>query len=364
MLMVNDLLRHNRNVMSELNSAVTDVLQSGWYVLGEQVKEFEHEFASYCQSKHCISLANGTDALELALRALGIGPGDKVLTVANAGAYATTAILATGATPVYVEIDIDTLLISVDDLRRQIDSRSSAVILTHLYGRVGPVNEVLGLAAEFDIPVVEDCAQAHGAELEGRKVGSFGSLGCFSFYPTKNLGALGDGGAITTNDSALAERVLMLRQYGWRNKYEIALSGGRNSRLDELQAAVLRVKLAYLDAWNHRRFEISQLYVEGIRQSLITLPAISKGNFVGHLFVVRSSKRDELREHLKQNGIMSEVHYPIPDYSQPALASTFSGTSLPVTEQACRLVLTLPCFPEMSDTEVRTVVDALNRWRN
>jgi aminotransferase EvaB len=362
MLMINDLLRHNQNNMGELSVAVTKVLESGWYVLGNQVKEFEHEFASYCQTEHCVSLANGTDALELALRALDVGQGGKVITVANAGAYSTTAILAAGATPVYVDVDADTLLLSIEGLRRLINADTRAIIVTHLYGQAAPVDEVLALAAEYGIPVIEDCAQAHGAMLNGRRLGSFGALGCFSFYPTKNLGALGDGGAITTNDVALAKRVQMLGQYGWQSKYQIALAGGRNSRLDELQAAILRVKLPYLDNWNQRRFEISQLYVTGIRHSLVTLPRITAGSFVGHLFVVRSPRRDALREHLKQNQIMSEVHYPIPDYRQPALAALFPGLSLPVTERICGEILTLPCFPEMNGAEIQRVIDAVNSW--
>jgi dTDP-4-amino-4,6-dideoxygalactose transaminase len=360
--MINDLLRHNQKNMGELSVALTSVLDSGWYVLGNQVKEFEREFASYCQTGHCVSVANGTDALELALRALDVGHGDQVVSVANAGAYSTAAILAVGALPVYVDIDADTLLLSVAHLRPLINDKTTAIIVTHLYGQAAPVDEVLALAAEYGIPVIEDCAQAHGAKINGRRVGSFGALGCFSFYPTKNLGALGDGGAITTNDDALAKRVQMLRQYGWQNKYEITLAGGRNSRLDEMQAAFLRVKLPYLDKWNQQRFEISQLYVAGIRHALVTLPRIVAGSFVGHLFVVRSTQRDGLREHLKHNQIMSEVHYPIPDYRQPAFAALFQGVSLSATEQACGEILTLPCFPEMTDAEVKHVIDVVNGW--
>ncbi len=362
MLMINDLLRHNRRVMSELSAEATKVLESGWYVLGTHVKEFEREFASYCQTDHCITVANGTDALELALHALDVGRGDEVITVANAGAYSTTAIFAVGAMPCYVDIDPATLLLSVEDLRRLVNSKTKAIIVTHLYGQAAPMDEVLALARQHGIPVVEDCAQAHGALAGTRRVGSMGAIGCFSFYPTKNLGALGDGGAVTTNDRALAKRVQMLRQYGWEHKYENALHGGRNSRLDEMQAAFLRVKLPHLDEWNKRRYEISQRYVEGIRNPLVSPPHIAAGSFVGHLLVVRSPRRDALREHLKQNQIMSEVHYPIPDYRQPSFAASFPGLSLAATEQACGEILTLPCFPEMSDAEIQRVVDAVNSW--
>ncbi|MES1981092.1 MAG: DegT/DnrJ/EryC1/StrS family aminotransferase [Pseudomonadota bacterium] len=362
MLMINDLLRHNQSLIGEVSTAAISVLESGWYVLGKQVKEFEQEFAQYCQTEHCISVANGTDALELALRALGLGMGSQVITVANAGAYSTTAILAVGALPVYVDINADTLLLSIEHLRCLINDETKAIVVTHLYGQAAPVHEVLALAAKYDIPVIEDCAQAHGAVLNGRRVGSFGALGCFSFYPTKNLGAAGDGGAITTNDAVLAKRVQMLRQYGWQSKYEIALVGGRNSRMDEMQAAILRVKLPHLDNWNRRRFEISQLYITGIRHPLVTLPHIAADSFVGHLFIIRAEKRDELRDHLKQTQITSEIHYPIPDYRQIAFAALFAGVELPATEHACRVILTLPCFPEMTDVEIQHVIEAVNRW--
>lgn len=362
MLMINDLLRHNQAVMGKLSMQGTSVLNSGWYVLGKQVKEFEREFALYSQTEHCISVANGTDALELALRALNVGQGDKVITVANAGAYSTTAILAVGAMPVYVDVDADTLLLSIEHLRSLISADIKTIVVTHLYGQSAPMDQVLALAAEYAIPLIEDCAQAHGALVNGRRVGSLGAIGCFSFYPTKNLGALGDAGAITTNDAELARRVQMLRQYGWQNKYEITLAGGRNSRLDEMQAALLRIKLPYLDKWNQRRFDISQLYVDGIHHPLVMLPRIAQGSFVGHLFVLRSPQRDGLREHLKQNQIMSEVHYPIPDYRQPAFAALFPCVSLPATERACEEILTLPCFPEMTDAEVQRVIDAVNGW--
>lgn len=362
MLMINDLLRHNQSILNEVSSAAATVMESGWYVLGKQVKEFEREFAEFCQAQHCVTVANGTDALELALRALGVGKGDKIITVANAGAYSTTAILAVGAVPEYVEIDTDSLLLSTEHLRKMLSAETRAIIVTHLYGHAAPVDAALAMANEYGIPIIEDCAQAHGATLNGRRVGSFGALGCFSFYPTKNLGALGDGGAITTNDPALAARAQMLRQYGWKTKYEIAMPGGRNSRLDELQAAILRVKLKYLDKWNLRRYEISQRYVAGIRHPMISLPHIAAGEFVGHLFVARTAKRDELREHLKRCQIVSEVHYPIPDYRQPAFMDLFPGVSLPVTERACREIITLPCFPEMSDAEIELVIDAVNNW--
>jgi dTDP-3-amino-2,3,6-trideoxy-4-keto-D-glucose/dTDP-3-amino-3,4,6-trideoxy-alpha-D-glucose/dTDP-2,6-dideoxy-D-kanosamine transaminase len=363
MLLINDLHRHNLEIMDELKKTTISVLESGWYILGTQVKEFEKEFAAFCQTAHCISVANGTDALELSLRAIGIKQNDTVMTVANAGGYSTAAILGVGAMPRYVEIDHHTLMISVDHLEKMIrDEKPSAVIITHLYGQAAPMDKILSITSQYGIPVIEDCAQAHGATLNGRKVGAMGALGCFSFYPSKNLGALGDAGAIITNDSELDARVRGLRQYGWHNKYEATLSGGRNSRLDELQAAILRLKLTHLDKWNQRRYEISHQYKEGIQHPSITITPMEKGNFVGHLFVIRTPERDKLRQHLKENAIMSEIHYPTPDYLQPTLKDLFAGTSLPVTEKASAEILTLPCFPEMTDDEIHKVIHCVNNW--
>lgn len=362
MLMINDLLRHNRAISTQIHEATKAVIDSGWYVLGSQVKSFESEFAAYCEAGYCATVANGTDALEIALRALGIGSGDVVVNVANAGAYSTTAIFAAGARPEYVDVE-DDMLVSLAGLRELLDrARVSAIIVTHLYGQAVPMREILALAAAREIPVLEDCAQAHGARVEGRRVGSLGAIACFSFYPTKNLGALGDGGAIVTSDERLARRVQALRQYGWQQKYEIGLAGGRNSRLDEMQAAVLRVKLPLLDSWNERRYAIARQYVDGIDHPAVTTPAIAPASYVGHLFVVRCADRDGLREHLKQRDIMSEVHYPVPDHRQPAFSDRLQGISLPTTERLAGEILTLPCFPEMTDHEVAAVIDAVNRW--
>jgi len=362
MLLINNLLRHNADILPQLNQAVTSVLESGWYILGTQVVEFEQEFAKFCGVEHCVAVANGTDALELALRTVGVSQGDRVITVANAGGYSTTAILAVGAVPLYVDVCEDSLLLSLEHLQELIGSDVGAIVVTHLYGQIARIEDVVRLADQYGIPVIEDCAQTLGAMLNDRRAGSFGKVGCFSFYPTKNLGALGDGGAVTTDDPELCKRLQMLRQYGWQSKYEISLTGGRNSRLDELQAAILRVKLPYLDTWNRQRFEIARRYVEGIRHAQITTPRIEEGSFVAHLFVVRTKQREILREYLKQHQIMSEPHYPIPDHLQPATCAQFVNLNLPQTELACREVLTLPCFPEMSDAEVQHVINAVNAW--
>lgn len=360
---INDLARHTQPIQSALGAAIERVLRSGWFVLGPEVKAFEEEFAAYCGVAHCVSLANGTDALELALRALDIGPGKTVLTVANAGMYGTAAILATGALPVYADILPDTLLMDIADLRRLLDQQPvDAIIVTHLYGLLADATEIVRLARAKNIPVIEDCAQAHGAMLCGQKAGSFGDIGCFSFYPTKNLGALGDGGAIVTTRADIAEKVRQLRQYGWISKYHADLAGGRNSRLDEIQAAVLRVMLPMLDQWNERRREIAARYTEKIAHPAIVAPTTHAEEYVAHLYVIQTAKRDSLKQHLAEAGIPSDIHYPVPDYAQASCHHLFDGTDKPATSLACAEVLTLPCFPEMSDNETDMVIDRVNSW--
>ena len=360
---INDLTRHTQPIQTALSAAIERVLYSGWFVLGPEVKAFEEEFANYCGTAHCISLANGTDALELALRALDAGPGKTVLTVANAGMYGTAAILATGALPAYADILPDTLLMDVADFQRMLNRQQvDAVIATHLYGLLTDVPEIVRLAHACKIPVIEDCAQAHGAMLQGRKAGSFGDIGCFSFYPTKNLGALGDGGAVVTSRADLAEKIRSLRQYGWSSKYHAELAGGRNSRLDEMQAAVLRVMLPMLDRWNGRRREIAARYTRKIAHPSVITPAIHAEEYVAHLYVIRTARRDSLKQHLAKAGIPSDIHYPVPDYAQASCRHLFEGVDRPVTSQACAEALTLPCFPEMSDDETDMVIDCINSW--
>lgn len=360
---INDLHRHTQPIQAELNTAAARVMNSGWFVLGPEVSAFEREFADYCGTAHCVSLANGTDALELALRALGIVAGNTVLTVANAGMYSSTAILACGAIPLYADVSPDTLLLDVAELTRLLEhNRVDAIIVTHLYGLLADVEQIVQLARSRNIPVVEDCAQAHGAARGNRKAGSFGDIACFSFYPTKNLGALGDGGAITTSSPNLAERVRQLRQYGWGSKYNATLAGGRNSRLDEIQAALLRVKLPLLDGWNARRRDIATRYSAGISNPKVAAQKIHGGEYVAHLYVIRCTEREQLRQHLAAIGIPSDVHYPLPDYLQAAYRHLFPGIHLQNTECACAEVLTLPCFPELSDAETDAIIARINSW--
>ena len=362
MIPLMDLRRLHEPCAEEMRKALGDVLDSGAFVLGHECARFETAFAAWCGARHCVGVANGTDAIEIALRALGIGASDAVATVANAGGYATTAIIACGATPVYVDVDNVTCNIDVAALAAAIAEGVRAVVLTHLYGRLATPAAVAKLCAAAGIHLIEDCAQAHGAKLGGRRAGTFGVTGCFSFYPTKNLGALGDGGAIVTDDAGVADKVRRLRQYGWQAKYQSTDAGGRNSRLDELQAAVLSLKLPYVDAQNARRRAIATRYTERISNPAIDVPMRDGEADVVHLFVVRSRHRDVLAAHLRREGVQTDVHYPLPDHRQPVFGARFATTKLPVTERLANEVLTLPCHPAMTDDEVSHVIAACSAF--
>jgi dTDP-3-amino-2,3,6-trideoxy-4-keto-D-glucose/dTDP-3-amino-3,4,6-trideoxy-alpha-D-glucose/dTDP-2,6-dideoxy-D-kanosamine transaminase len=347
LLLVNDIRRQNGAIRHEIDMAIGRVLDRGWYILGPEVRAFEEEWAAYCGAAYCVTVGNGTDALELALRALGIGADKRVATVANAGMYGTTAILRAGATPEFVDVEPDSMVIPTMVMPTMLmppnaAGSADAVIVTHLYGHVA--------TPPPGVHVVEDCAQAHGKKLQGHAA-------CFSFYPTKNLGALGDGGAIVTNDESYAAELRALRQYGWTSKYNSARPGGRNSRMDELQAAILRAKLPYLNEWNRRRAEIASRYDTGLG---VTTP---DGSF-NHLYVLRSRDRQRMRDHLAERQIATDVHYPIPDHRQPSVAEAITAAvSLPVTERLCEEVFTLPLFPEMTDADVDRVIEAVLETR-
>lgn len=363
MIALNDLARHNAPLRAELDAAIARVADRGWYILGPEVEAFEREFAAYCGTGECVAVANGTDALELALRALGLGPGDEVAAAANAGMYATAAIRAAGAAPVFADVDASTLLMDPAALASAFTLRTRAAIVTHLYGRLADVGGLAGIARQRGVALIEDCAQAHGAQAQGAKAGSFGALGCFSFYPTKNLGALGDAGAVVTSDGALAARVRALRTYGWGAKYHCTMEGGMNSRMDEVQAAVLRAKLSRLDGWNLRRRAIAARYAGTIAHPAIVAPPVAvPGADVVHLYVVRTRERESLRAHLADAGVATDVHYPVPDHLQPG-GRVSPSPRLPNTERACAEVLSLPCYPELTDAEVDEVAAACNRWR-
>jgi dTDP-4-amino-4,6-dideoxygalactose transaminase len=346
----NDLQRIEPSLEAELTRRTSEVIHSGHYIFGPQSKTFETRFAKYSDCAQCVSLNSGTDALELGLRAIGIGPGDKVITVGNAGPYGSCAIHQIGAQPVFVDIEPTTLNISLEALESALAGDVQAAIITHLYGSPVDLEQVRRVMESRGIPWVEDCAQAHGARWRGQKVGSFATVGCFSFYPTKNLGACGDAGACVTNCEKTAKRLRALRQYGWGKKYHIIEKGGRNSRMDEIQAAVLLAKLDHLDTWNLRRQEISAIYRERLSElHQLRLPQQAEGS-VSHLFVVAHPKREELRLHLAERGVTAAIHYPVPDPG---------SESLPQTKRACAQVLSLPCFPALEDREVVYICDQM-----
>lgn len=363
MIPFNALDRSDPALLAACAAALDRVLRSGWYVLGPEVQSFEAAFAEFCRVEHCIGVASGSDALELALRALGVGPGQRVGLVANAAAYGSLAVRAVGAEPVYLDVEPGTLNLAPAALVARIDGLA-AVIVTHLYGRLAAIEEIVAVARAHGVAVIEDCAQAHGAERGGIRAGGFGDLGCFSFYPTKNLGAVGDGGAIVTRRADLAQVLRELRTYGWTEKYCIRRPGGRNCRLDALQAAVLGAKLPYWASEQTRRRALAEQYLQRLRRDHPRWRVLPRGadDDVLHLFVIQSPERERLRAHLRARGIGHDVHYPIPDHRQPIWAAEFAGLTLPVTERACAEVLSLPLFPGLTEAEVDTVCQVLNDY--
>ncbi|MBA4384894.1 MAG: erythromycin biosynthesis sensory transduction protein eryC1 [Anaerolinea sp.] len=349
---------------TEIDAAIARVLDGGWYILGEEVKRFETEFAAYIGVGHGIGVGSGTEALHISLAACGIGPGDEVITVSHTAVATVAAIELCGATPVLVDIEPAYYTLDPTKLEVAIGPRTKAVIPVHLYGQPADLAPILEIARRRSLRVIEDCAQAHGAIYQGRRVGTWGDLACFSFYPTKNLGALGDGGMIVTNDTALAERARLLREYGWVNRYVSHLPG-LNSRLDEVQAAVLRAKLHYLDADNTARARLAATYDKGLaRTGLVTPNRRSDATHAFHLYVVRSAERDELQTFLQARHVGTLVHYPVPVHLQPAYQGRLRGSNdLPETEQAARQVLSLPMYPELIESELQTVVATIQSFQ-
>ena len=347
----------------EIDTAIRHVLESGSYILGNEVKRFEAEFASFVGVSSAVSVANGTEALTLALKACEIGPGDEVITASHTAVATVSAIEQAGATPVLVDIEANFFTIDVAKVERAISPRTKAVIPVHLYGQPAKIDEIVELGRARGIRVVEDCAQAHGALFDGKRVGSFGDAGCFSFFPTKNLGALGDGGIVVTRDERIAERVRSLREYGWETRFESKVPG-INSRLDELQAAILRVKLPYLDEDNDMRRSIADKYRLGLEGTKPILPAVRPDvTHVYHQFVIRVPGRDELLQHLKHRGIAPGIHYPFAVHEQPAYRrSDVRLGDLTVTEEVVPEILSLPMYPELEEKDVRKVVDAVKEF--
>ena len=359
-----DLKKINERFRGEMDAATKRVLDSGWYLLGKECEAFEQEFAAYCGVKHAIGCANGLDALKLVIKAMGIGPGDEVIAPANTYIASLIAISANGATPVLVEPDIRNYLIDPAKIEEKITSRTKAIMVVHLYGRACEMGAISAIAKRHGLKVIEDCAQAHGATFGGKRVGNLGDAAGFSFYPGKNLGCLGDGGAVTTNDDELAKKVRALRNYGSDVKYHFPYRG-TNSRLDEIQAAWLRVKLPHLDADNARRAEIAARYCREIANPVITLPMAADGSRqlsnVWHVFPVRVEKRDAFQAYLTEKGIQTVIHYPIPPHRQPAYTE-WHGLDFPITEKIHETIISLPISPVMTDAEVAEVVAAVNRF--
>jgi len=344
----------------EIEAAVINVLRSNRYILGEEVEALEREFADYIGTHSSIGVANGTDALELAIRALDIGPDDEVITVSHTAVATVAAIEAAGATPVLVDVDPVFYTLNSAQLQEVLSPKTKAVIAVHLYGQAADLDAICQFCIENKLYLIEDVSQAHGANWKGKRLGSIGHIACFSCYPTKNLGAIGDAGLITTNDPVVGNKVRMLREYGWQKRY-ISDFVGRNSRLDELQAAILRIKLRYLDADNGKRQQLAARYSGELAGQALQLPQIrANAEHVFHLYVIRTAHRHALIEQLKTHDIQAAIHYPMPVHLQPAYKNRIrTATDMSVTEKLAEEVLSLPLYPELSSTNIARVIDTV-----
>lgn len=355
-----DLRRQHSRLRAEIEEAVRSVLDGPRLILGPQVAMFEEEFAAFIGVPFAVGVASGTDAIELALLACGVGPGDEVVTVANAGAPTICAIEAAGATPVLADVDPRSLTLDPAAAEACITGRTRVLLPVHLYGQCADLAELRAVAGRHGLRVIEDCAQAHGATFDDRRAGSFGDAGCFSFYPTKNLGAVGDGGMIVTDDPVLAAAIRELRMYGESTPRHSTRGRGRNSRLDELQASILRVKLPHLATWNARRREIARAYSENLIALPLELPYEAERRMhVYHLYAMRTQHRDRLRARLWARGIATLVHYERPVHHHDAFRQSLGQSSLPVTERASAEIVSLPLYPELTDDEVSLVIEAV-----
>jgi dTDP-4-amino-4,6-dideoxygalactose transaminase len=356
-----DLTAQFQPIKSELMGAIEDVLDSMHLFLGPRTQAFEEEFAAYCQTQFAIGVGNGTDALQLALRAAEVGYGDEVITVAHTFFATTEAIVLVGAKPVYVDIDPATSLMDVTQIEAVITSRTKAIIPVHLYGQMADMDPIMAVAQRHNLVVIEDAAEAHGAEYRGRRAGSIGHLGCFSFYYSKNLGAYGEAGAVLTSDPQLASRVRMLRDHGSEARYQHSRIG-TNSRIDELQSAILSVKLRYLDQWNTLRCQHAATYAELLAGARVGLPVMAADrNHVYYVFVIRSAERDALQGELTRRGIGTGVHFPVPTHLQPAARDLgYAEGDLPETERAAREVLSIPMYPELTSQQLEYVAGAIH----
>jgi len=354
-----DLKREYAKIREEIQNAIQRVLEKQRFIFGEELERFEREFSSYITAKYGIGVDSGSDALYIAVKGLGIGKGDEVITVSHTFISTANAITRNGAKPIFVDIDPETYTIDVAQIEKKITERTRAIIPVHLYGHPSDMDPIVDIAKEHNLFVVEDACQSHGAEYKRKKVGSIGYLGCFSFYPSKNLGAYGDAGIIVTNNEEFAGRFRMMRNHGQcrKNYHEFI---GLNSKFDEIQAAILRVKLKHLDEWNEKRRRIAMLYDEFLKSSgAITPTQREYAKHVYHLYVIRCKNRDKLKEHLEKNGIQSRVHYPIPIHKQKAYLDLGLQSNLAVTEKICNEILSLPMHPWMESNEVSKISTAI-----
>jgi dTDP-4-amino-4,6-dideoxygalactose transaminase len=359
-----DLQAQYLNIQEEVNSSMKKVIEEGAFILGKYVKEFEEAFAVFCRAKYAVGVANGTDAITLALKAVGIGPGDEVITAPNTAAPTAEAIGHAGAKVVFADIDPKTYNLDPEKVRKAITPKTRAIVPVHLYGQPADMDAFRAIAREHGLRLVEDAAQAHGAEYKGQRAGTLGEVACFSFYPSKNLGAYGDGGAVVTNDPLIAEKIRMLRDHGRKEKYVHEVEG-YNSRLDAIQAAVLTVKLKYLEGWNENRREKARLYdalLSPVRG--VTIPRVLPGiKHVYHLYVIKVEDRDGLKKKLKEIGIETGIHYPLPLHMQPAFAHLgLSRGTFPRAEEATAKVLSLPLYPEIGSEQVEAVAKAIKSF--
>ena len=352
-----DLSRQYKKYKKEFDSIISAVFEKGSFILGENLKSFEKNFAKYLEANHAIGVANGTEALFLALKAIGVGNGDEVITVSNTAVPTISAIDAAGAKPVFVDIEENTFNIDPSKIESAITSKTKAIIPVHLYGNPCNMEKIVGIAGKYNLKIIEDCAQAHGAEYKGKKAGTFGDCGAFSFYPSKNLGANGDGGMVVTSSGELAEKIRLLRNYGFVDRYNSILRG-YNSRLDEIQAALLDFKLARLDEWNKRRRQIAGRYMNELGKLPIIIPSVfPEHKHVFHLFVVRVSQRQKFLEFMSVSGINIVIHYPTPIHLQPAYEFlNYKRGDFPVTEKVSEEIISLPIYPELEEKEISYII--------
>jgi len=370
-ILFGDLSREYASIKVEIDLAIQRVLDRGHFILGEECESFEKAFAAFCSVKYCVGVASGTDAIALSLMALNIGNGDFVITVPNTAVPTVSAISMVGAEPLFVDIDEKTMLLSVDKLKYMLATlpkeklnRTKAVVPVHLYGMMCQVDEIKEAASKYNIDVIEDCAQSHGAMYNNKIAGSAGVLGCFSFYPSKNLGCYGDGGCVVTDNEDLYQRLIMLRNYGQKKRYDHKIFGV-NSRLDEIQAAILKVKLGYLDEWNNKRIQLGEYYRKGLKDYPVSFQKVSDRytKHVYHLLVLRCNRRDELVNFLSKNAIQSLIHYPMPIYLQEAYKYLrLKEGSCPIAENTCKEILSIPLYPYLKEEELNIIINTIKRF--